>query len=37
MMLHLETSESETLVANLRVSGVWQDQVDAIFNSMCGL
>ena len=27
-----DTSESETLVANIRNEGVWQDQVDAIFD-----
>jgi len=27
-----DTSESETLIADLRIRGVWQDQVDAIFD-----
>ena len=27
-----DTSKSETLVADLRVRGVWQHQVDAIFD-----
>ena len=27
-----DTSESDTLVANIRIEGVWQDQVDVIFD-----